>query len=150
MGVRYIVSRANITPTAGQDILQLLSASARRFRIIQVVIGGLGTTSAAQQVQLGRATGGTTAGGPITPDKFETTEQVAAVTVCNTTWSVQPTLGTNFVPIGWNALGGSIIWNAPPGGDRFSCRNAEFLSIRANSAGVTFQPMSIGVLFEED
>lgn len=150
MGNRYVVSRSNITPTPGNDILQLLSASGRRLRIVQIAIGGLGASSAAQQLQVGRATGGTTPGGPITPDKFEHTDQPAAATVANTTWAAQPTLGTNQVVLGWNALGGSIVWNAPANGNKLEARNTEFLSIRANSAGVTYQPMSISVVFEED
>jgi hypothetical protein len=150
MGNRYMVARANVTPTAAQDVMQILSLASRRTRVIQIAIGGLGSSSAAQQLQVGRSTGGTTPGGPITPDKFEHSEQPTAVTVINTTWAAQPTLGTNFIPLGWNALGGSIIWNAPANGNKLEVRNAEFLSIRANSAGVTYQAMSISVIFEED
>lgn len=150
MGNRYIVSRSNITPVATNDVMQVLSLAGRRTRILQVLVGGLGTSSAAQQVQLGRATGGTTPGGPIVPDKFEHTEQPTAITVINTTWAAQPTLGTNQTIIGWNALGGSIIWNAPAGGNKFEVRNAEFLSLRANATGVTYQAASFAVIFEED
>jgi hypothetical protein len=150
MGNRYIVARQNITPTAANDVFQILSLASRRTRIIQVAVGGLGSSSAAQQLLLGRATGGTTPGGPITPDKYEHNDQPAAVTVVNTTWSAQPTLGTNFVVIGWNALGGSIIWNAPAGSGKFEARNAEFLSLRALASGVTYQACSVSVIFEED
>lgn len=152
MGNRYVVARANITPVAGQDILQLLSASARRFRIVEVSIAGLGASSAAQALYLGRATGGTTPGGPIVLSKYEHTEQPAPVTVANTTWSVQPTLDTNFVVIGWNALGPGF-WRAPqaPQGIRnFEARNAEFLSLRCPSAGVVPQAMSLSVIIDED
>jgi hypothetical protein len=150
MGNRYVVTRHNITPTAAQDIFQLLSVSSRRLRVIQIAIGGLGSSSAAQQVHVGRATGGTTPGGPITPDKFEHNDQPAAASTVNTTWSAQPTLGTNYVVLGWNALGGSIIWNAPANGNKLEARNAEFLSVRCPSAGFTPQAMSISVIFEED
>jgi hypothetical protein len=150
MGNRYVVARQNITPTAANDVFQFLSLASRRMRMIQVSIGGLGSSSAAQQFLLGRATGGTTPGGPIVPDKFEHNDQPAAVTVVNTTWSAQPTMGTNYVVLGWNALGGSIIWNAPAGGNKFEARNAEFLSLRALTSGVTYQACSVSAIFEED
>jgi hypothetical protein len=63
MGNRYIVARQAITPTASNDVFQFLSLASRRTRILQVAIGGLGSSSAAQQLIFGRSTGGTTAGG---------------------------------------------------------------------------------------
>lgn len=149
MGNRYTVKRENITPTAGQDLLTIVSPSGRRARLVQVAIGGLGTTSAAQQVLIGRSTGGTTGGGAITPDKAEHTDQPAAASTVNTTWSAQPTIGTNTIPLGWNALGGGIVWNAPNGA-LFEARNAENISVRALASGVTYQPMSIAAVYEED
>lgn len=145
---RYIVSQNNITPTAGNDIVTLISAANRRLRVVQVSIAGRGTSSAAQQIQIGRATTGTTPGGAITPGKGDSTDQPAAAFTTATTWAAQPTLDTNNVQVGWNALGGANHWN-PPKGVLLEARNAENISIRA-SAGVTFQPMSIDVVVEED
>lgn len=149
MGNRYVVKRENITPTAGQDILTIITPSSRRARVVQVTIGGLGSTSAAQQALIGRSTAGTTGGGAITPDKFDHSEQPAAASVVDTTWSVQPTIGTNTTALGWNALGGAIVWNAPKG-TGYEARNAENISLRALASGVTYQACSVSVVFEED
>lgn len=149
MGNRYVVKRENFTPTAGNDAITIITASSRRARVIQVTVGGLGTTSAAQQFLIGRSTVGTTGGGAITPDKFDHSEQPAAASTVDTTWSVQPTIGTNTTVLGWNALGGAIVWNAPKGSG-YEARNAENISLRAISSGVTYQACSVTVVFEED
>jgi hypothetical protein len=148
MGNKYIVSRDNITPTAAQDVMTFVTASARRARLVQIILSGMGATSAAQRIRAGRSTGGTTGGGALTPNKFEHTDQPTAVTVVNTTWSAQPTIDTHLAPLGWNAIGGALVWN-PPGGKGIEARNAENISIRAE-AGVTYQAMSIAAIFEED
>lgn len=149
MGNRYSIKRENFTPTAANDTLTIISASTRRVRVLQVTVGGLGTTSAAQQINVSRSTVGTTPGGAITPSKFEHTEQPAMVSTTATTWATQPTLETNGVVLGWNALGGSIIWNAPAGGNKIEARNGENISIRAPS-GPTYQACSVSAIIEED
>ncbi len=148
MGNRYIVKQQAVTPTAGNDILTVITAASRRARIVEVAVAGRGTSSAMQQIEVGRSTSGTTSGGNQTPGKFDHTDQPAAVHTYATTWSVQPTLDAHSEVIGWNALGGANRW-IPPKGSGFEARNAEQLSIRASS-GVTFQPMSISVVVEED
>jgi hypothetical protein len=146
---RYIVSQTNITPTAGNDIVTIVSAASRRLRVVQVSISGRGSSSAAQQIQVGRSTGGTTPGGAITPGKADHVDQAAAAFTAPTTWAAQPTLDTNTAKqLGWNALGGANHWN-PPKGQMLEARNGEEISIRA-SAGVTFQAMSVDVVVEED
>lgn len=146
---RYIVSQTNVTPTAGNDIITLVSAASRRLRVVQVSVSGRGTSSASQQIQVGRSTGGTTPGGAITPGKADHVDQPAAAFTAPTTWAAQPTLDTNgAAQIGWNALGGANHWT-PPKGTLFEARNGEELSIRA-SAGVTFQALSVSVVVEED
>lgn len=148
MGNRYIIKQQNITPTAGNDIVTIISASSRRFRIQEVSVTGRGTSSAAQQIEVGRSTGGTTGGGALTPGKFDHQDEPAAVSTYNTTWSAQPTLDTHSEVIGWNALGGANRW-IPPKGNGLEMRNGDQVSIRA-SASVTFQAMSISVIVEED
>jgi len=145
---QYIVARDAVTPTGGQDVLTFISASSRRLRIKEISVVGRGSTSAAQQLQVGRSTGGTTGGGALTPDKFDHSDQAAAAMTVNTTWSAQPTLGAHYEVVGWNALGGPNRW-VPPGGKGFEARNGEQISIRAPS-GPTFQPVSISVVVEED
>lgn len=151
MGNRYIVKQQNVTPGSGVDIVTITSISNRRGRLVEVAVAGRGTTSAAQQIEVGRSTGGSTSGGNITAGKFDHTDEPAAVFGYATTWGTQPTLDTNSEVIGWNALGGGNRW-IPPKGTGFEIRGAatpEQLSIRA-SVGVTFQAMSLSAIFEED
>src|SRR5262245_6956732 len=146
MGNRYIVSRENITPTATNDALTCISGANRRIRVVQVSVRGAGTSSAQQGFQIGRSTGGTTPGGAITPSKADHTDQPAANFTTATTWSVQPTLETNFEVMGWNALGGANRW-VPPKGTMFEARNGENISIRAPT-GPTYQAVSFSVVIE--
>jgi hypothetical protein len=148
VGNRYIIKQQNITPTAGNDILTIISASSRRVRICEVAVAGRGTSSAAQQVEIGRSSGGTTGGGAQTPGKVDHTDEPAAGGTYNTTWSAQPTLDAHSEVMGWNALGGNNRW-IPPAGKILEARNGEQISVRA-SAAVTFQAASISVIVEED
>jgi hypothetical protein len=101
---RYIVQRELVSsPTAGSDILTLVSGSNRAIRIVEVSVAGRGTSSAAQQIVVATSASGTTGGGAIVPTKFDDVDQPTANTVVNTTWSGQPTLDTNGEVIGWNS-----------------------------------------------
>lgn len=153
MGNRYVLKQNNITPTAGNDIMTIISAASRRIRLVEVVVTGRGSSSAAQQIEFGRSTGGTTGGGALTPNKYDHQDQPAAVSTVDTTWSVQPTLDTHTEIAGWNALGGAYRWTPPvkggPGSAGIEVRNGDNISVRATS-GVTFQAMSVSVVYEED
>lgn len=151
MGQRYVVSRDNITPTGGNDVLTYITASGRRARLVALDVTGAGASSAAQRLVAGRSTGGTTPGGAITPNKAEHTEQPAAASTTATTWAAQPTLDTNQHIIGFNALGGPNKWTTQPGrpGGIIEARNGENISIRAPS-GPTWQACSFSATFEED
>lgn len=151
MGNRYTIARDNVTPTGGQDALTIISAANRRVRLVSISVVGRGSTSAAQQFQVGRSTGGTTPGGAITPSEFDHSEQAAIGFTTATTWSAQPTLETNYEVVGWNALGGVNRWVTPPGKPQgsFEARNGENISIRAPS-GPTYQAVSFSVVVEED
>jgi len=148
MGNRYIVAQLAVTPTAGNDVFSLISAANRRLRVLQVVAHGRGATSAAQGFTIGRAAAGTTPGGNITPGKADHTEEPNAVFTAPTTYAAQPTLDANQIPIGFNALGGPIVWN-PPKGTLLEARNGEVISLRAAS-GITWQACSVAALVEED
>src|SRR3954470_21508494 len=100
MGNLYAVMQRNVTPTAAQDILTIQPASSRRVRYRYVNVTGNGSSSAAQAIQCGRSTAGATGGGAVTPDKYTDSEQPAAASTVNTTWTVQPTLGTNTQVLG--------------------------------------------------
>ncbi len=147
MGNRYIVERANITPTAGNDVLTIIAPSNRRVSLVQVAVAGRGSTSAAPGLEVARSTGGTTGSGSVTPNKYDHTDQPAAASTVNTGWTGQPTLETHATPLGWNALGGAMVYNVPKGA--VQARNGENISIRAPS-GYTFQACSVSAVFEED
>ena len=147
MGNRYIAD-IDLTPTAGNDVMTLIPASGRRARLVQVIVSGNGTTSAAQRLLIVRSSGGTTGGGAITPNAADHADQPAAACVVDTTWSAQPTAGSNGVTLGWNALGGAIVYNVPKG--MFEARStADYISLRAPS-GPTYQACSVSMVFEED
>jgi hypothetical protein len=148
MGNRYTISRDNVTPVGGQDLLTIISPANRRVRLVQFDVAGRGSTSAAQQLNISRSTGGTTPGGALTPNKADHTDLPTATFTTATTWAAQPTVDNNFVPIGWNALGGANRW-IPPKGSIYEARNGENISIRAPS-GPTFQACSIAAIIEED
>lgn len=151
MGQRYTVARDNHTATGGNDSLTLISATARRIRLVSINVVGRGTSSAAQQFQIAMNTTGTTPGGAIVPSKAEHTEQPAATFTTATTWAAQPTLATNYEVLGWNALGGANRWTTPPGKPQgmFEARNGDVISIRAPS-GPTYQGCSFSCVVEED
>lgn len=147
MGNRYIAD-ISLTPTAGNDVMVLIPASGRRARLVQVVVTGDGTTSAAQKLLIARSSGGTTPGGAITPDKADHLQQPSAASAVDTTWSAQPTLVSSGVTLGWNALGGAIVYNVPKGMFE-AVSNTDYISLRAPS-GPTFQACSVSMVFEED
>jgi hypothetical protein len=154
MGNRYVLQRANVTPTAGNDFLTIISAASRRVRIIEVTVCGNGSSSAAQGFTLAHSPTGTTPGGAITPSKYEHQDQPAAISTTATTWSVQPAIDTNGVTIGWNALGPGVPYKCPSGGkgvpSAIESRNGDVISLRAPASGFTFQACTASIVFEED
>lgn len=128
----YTVTRASTVLSTTNDLLTIISASSRRVRIIEISIGGMGTTSAANSVMVQRSTGGTTGGGAITPEKT-IGDAPAASTVVNTTWAAQPSLsGTPLLRLPVNSNGGVYRWVARPG-QEIELRNGEQLSIRSET-----------------
>ncbi len=147
MGNRYYAD-IDLTPTGGNDVMTLIPASNRRARLVQVVISGNGTTSAAQRLLIARSNTGATSGGAITPNKADHADQPSAAATVPTTWGTQPTLDGNGITLGWNALGGAIVYNVPKG--MFEARStADYISLRAPS-GTPYQARSISMVFEED
>jgi hypothetical protein len=151
MGNRYTVSQENVTPTAGNDILTLVSATSRRLRIWEVQVSGRGTSSAAQSIEVSRSTGGTTPGGAATVNKTDHTDEPTNTFTTATTWAAQPSQDASRTVLGFNALGGanragSASSTRPYG---LEARNGENISIRA-ATGITWQPISLSVVVEED
>lgn len=141
----YSVVRSGFTFSTSNDAFTLICGSAAQMRILEIILGGEATSSAVNRQGVQRSTGGTTGGGAVTPELFNS-RSPAATTVCDTTWSAQPTLSGNpwlVLPI--NALGGYVDWKAAPG-EEFSLINSEQCSLRSGSGTSTF---SETIIFEE-
>jgi hypothetical protein len=127
---KYILSRSNVALSTSDDTLTIISASSRRFRLVEVLIGGMGTASAANELRVNRSTGGTTGGGALTPVKESADAPTQAFTNF-TTWSAQPSLsGDPLIRLPVNANGGVVRWLARAD-EQFECRNGEQLSFRS-------------------
>lgn len=92
----YTVSRGSTALSTTNDLVTLVGATGRAYRLLYVVIGGLATASAANVVLMQRSTGGTTGGGGITPAPSEPSSPAAGFSAF-TTWAAQPTLTANTV-----------------------------------------------------
>jgi hypothetical protein len=136
------LSRSAVTMNTANDMLTIIAAANRKFKVVDFIIGGNGATSAAAafcEVGLYLSTGGTTGGGALTPKKWETDAPTVGFTNF-TTWSVQPTLsGDPYYRMPFNNYGGVIGKPIKPIGD-IIFRNLEQLSIRpiSGTSAVTF------------
>lgn len=86
----YNIVRSNFLPVVNTDILTIISNATRSFGVSELDIGGMGTTSAANELGLFRvATAGVTGGGAIVPTPTNPAF-TAFGGVVNTTWATQP------------------------------------------------------------
>ena len=110
---RYTDRVSNVTPTVGNDLITISATASVIFQSIDIVIGGMGTASAAQSVDVLRSTVGTT---PVaqTPSPVNPNSPAATVTA-STGWAVQPTPGVILLSLPCNANGGVVRWLAAPG-----------------------------------
>lgn len=127
----YTVTRTSTALSTSNDLVTITAATGKPLRILVVDIKGMGTASAANEVLLSRSTGGTTAGGAITPIGASSDAAAAGFTVA-TTWSVQPTLGNTLYRFGVNANGGQDKFVALPGGE-ITVPSAGQVSLRSAS-----------------
>ncbi len=145
MGSFYTISRSNVANSTTNDQATIITAANRKIAIVEVEVAGMGTASAANEVDVSRSTGGTTGGGALTPAALDPDSPTAASTV-NTTWAAQPTLsGDPLLRLGVNANGGINRWVARPG-QEIIARNAGQISVRGS---VGTSNISIHVIFEE-
>lgn len=140
----YTVSRKNVTPTVGNDLMTIIAPANKAIRIKRIRGSGEATASTVMRTIIQRSTGGTTGAGALTPEKANTSDP-AASTLINTTWAEQPTLpGSPHYAEAWNAFGGGF--DLTLDGREIYLVNSEQLSIRADAgAGV----MDLEVEFEE-
>ncbi len=123
MGNRYVTKSRNVTPTAGSSVTIItVQANSRRVRVVEIAVAGNGTTSAYQQIEVGRGSSGTSVAGSgvVTPNKFDHTD-VPAAACSYLTLASSSAVDTNTEVIGWNALGGANRW-IPPKGSGLECR----------------------------
>jgi len=143
----YSVVRAAVTPVAGNDLFTFLAVGARQWRLLELIIGSEALASAAHRVGWQTSTVGTTSGGALTPEKFNTNSPVSlfSTTSIVTTWAAQPTLSGNpKLVFAYNELGGFIDWKAAPGEEDY--RSNEQVSFR-NLAGTGV--LSVTTIWEE-
>lgn len=110
---RYSDRVSNVTPTVGNDLITVSATAAVIMQDIDILIGGMGTASAAQSVDVLRSTAGTTPTAQ-TPSPLDPNSPAATVTAA-TGWSVQPTPGVILLSLPVNANGGIVRWLAAPG-----------------------------------
>jgi hypothetical protein len=143
----YSAVRPGITPVANADYMTFLAVASRQWRLLEIIIGGEGTASAAARAAIGISTGGATSGGAQTPEKFNSNSPASlfSTTSIVTTWTTQPTAPTNW-KLGWsfNAFGGYIDWKAAPGEELYFLN--EQVSFR-NLAGTAV--LTVNAIWEE-
>ena len=105
--IPYTARVENTALSTSNDTMTFVAASTRALIITAIMLGGMGTASAANSLKVCRSTGGTTGGGAVTPAPANPASPAAACSVF-TTWSSQPTLGAVLDNISINANGAIV------------------------------------------
>lgn len=131
-GSQYSISRTSTALSTTNDWATILAHATRPTFILEILFGGQGTASAANEILIQRSTGGTTGGGSITPAEMNPLGPAYGGLV-HTTWAAQPTLTAADVllRIPLNANGAIFRWtwqaNGPlliPAATQVSIRSA--------------------------
>ncbi len=161
MTTRYIVSREWVHGPINSDALTLLPSKDVPLRLLEVRVTGLGATNVSQKIYVGQsllsATASVAAKSLLTPSALDSEEQSSSKTLITRGLNNSSvTLAPNFFILGWNALGGSAVWNAS---DVVSTSTAgqlnlgmvvsapKVLSIHLPS--IQWQPFAISLVYEE-
>lgn len=112
----YTVTRTSTALSTSNDLVTVTASASKPLRLYIVDLKGMGTASAANEILLSRSTGGTTAGGAITPTPLISGSAASSFTVA-TTWSAQPTLGVTLWRFGVNANGAIDKFVSLPGAE---------------------------------
>lgn len=145
----FAASVSPATPGTTNDVLTLTSAAVRRAFLHEVSVSGLGTASAANELDVARAT--TVGATPTaqTPEKIDPHSAAAASTVA-TAWTTQPVVSAvKLLRLGCNSNGGVYRWVAKPG-EEIACYDTVTtgqLSFRFGVGGS--QQMGVHIVFEE-
>lgn len=112
MSFRYALTRSNTALSTTADLLTLISAAAKALRVWEISIGGMGTTSTAQELLVSRASAaGVTGSGALTAVPLNPAAPAAGFTNF-TGWTTQPTLSNTIIRLPVNANGGIYRWVA--------------------------------------
>lgn len=148
MGNRYVVKFENITPSA-TEAPTISSPASRRIRVVEAIVAGQGSSSAAQGLVMSRSATGTTPTNTVTPTPHPHAEVPAATFTANRTWATAPAGSANGIVMPFNALGGGFRWAATPQSPPMEARNQEVIVFMVPS-GVTPQACTLTVVVEED
>lgn len=108
-------AQSNTPQSLTNDTMTLTPAANRVDWIIEVSIGGMGTSSVAGELDVFNvATAGVTGASAVTAQKFSPDSNTAGSTV-NAAWTTQPVVGQPFIALPVNANGGIYRWVARPG-----------------------------------
>ncbi len=113
IGVYHAPREGFAAPAVGDDIITLVAAANEFANLIEVMVGGEGTTSTAMRTRLQQSSGGTTGGGPITPSGAKQGFVASGISAF-TTWATQPTSGAVLLPLPFNLNGGGMFWKSGP------------------------------------
>jgi hypothetical protein len=106
---------SNTAQSTTADSMTLTPAASRVVWVIEVSVGGMGTSSVAGEMDVyGDSATGTTGTNPVTAAKFSPWSNTAG-SVVDTTWATQPTVLAAAIRLPVNANGGIYRWVARPG-----------------------------------
>ena len=132
MARQYTVKRIGITPTVGNDIMNIVAPANKAIRIKRIRASGEATVSTVMRTEIKRSTGGAAPSGALTPGKMNGSDPAAAASIY-TAWATQPTpeTGDGGYVEGWNAFGGGF--DLTLDGREIYLVSSEQLSIRSLS-----------------
>lgn len=145
----FAASVSPAAPATTNDVLTLTAASVRRAFVHEVSVSGLGTASAANELDVARATTVGVTPTAQTPTQIDPHSAAAASTVA-TAWATQPVVNAvKLLRLGCNSNGGVYRWVAKPGEEiaLYSTSTDGQLSVRFGVGGA--QQMAVGLIFEE-
>ena len=145
----FAASVSPASPGTTNDVLTLTAPAVRRAFCHEVSVSGLGTASAANELDVARAT--TVGATPTaqTPAQIDPLSAAAASTVA-TAWTTQPVVSAvKILRLGCNSNGGVYRWVAKPGEEiaLYDTVTTGQLSVRFGVGGS--QQMAVGIVFEE-
>jgi hypothetical protein len=129
---KYYVPIPKTALSTTADLVTIIPPSGGRFRVVDWYLGGMDTTSTANDVGFYRSTAGTTGASGITPTKTSTNSPAASSTVW-TAWTTQPTLGAKIMDAALNSNGGAVRMPSIPDGAAEFISGTDQLSVRSVS-----------------